>query len=71
MWPLTSQRVERMRIFSHQPSGTPTDPDCYYTGRAWFWLCRNHPNVALFIFGFLKGGPSISPWAIARTIMSP
>jgi hypothetical protein len=21
----------------------------------WFWLCRSHPHVAVFILGFLRG----------------
>ena len=27
----------------------------YFLLRAWFWLCRRYPYVALFIFGFLQG----------------
>ena len=27
----------------------------YYLGRGWFWLCRNYPRTAWFVFGFLQG----------------
>ena len=25
------------------------------TWKAWLWLCRHHPYVAIFVFGFLRG----------------
>lgn len=27
----------------------------YVLSRVWFWLCRRHPLVAWFIFGFIQG----------------
>jgi hypothetical protein len=27
----------------------------YLVGKGWFWICRRHPLVGWFIFGFLRG----------------
>ena len=27
----------------------------WFLGRGWFWLCRNHPLVAWFTLGFIRG----------------
>jgi hypothetical protein len=28
---------------------------CYFILRGWLWLCRRHPLIAWFVFGFLQG----------------